>query len=280
MTPPDPARPADGVAEALAMAAFHGPPRDALPVLAGLDPDGPLPARTRWLAGVCLGALGRYRTAERWLLPGCTASPVDSLALTCRASHLRQVGRHAAAEPLDTAALAAASDPEARADALVGLVADAVGRLDLPAAERRLAAARAELATAGGHGAWRPAVRLAWVTAEVALLGDCSDGAASAAEDAWRRSRAATACRHAVKSQLILGAALEAGGRTRAATRILRAAAAGADRLDLLPLAWPARALLARTLAQRAPQAAARERRRADSRQSIIEEGSDGCMTR
>ncbi|HZB48277.1 MAG TPA: hypothetical protein VE547_04230 [Mycobacteriales bacterium] len=275
-----------GPAEAavLAAAAFHGPPRDALPVLAGLDPDDPLPARTRWLAGVCLGALGRYRTAERWLRPGCAASPPDPFALTCRASHLRQLGRHAAAEPLDAAALAVAADPEARADALVGLVADAVGRLDRAAAERRLAAARAELHPAGGpagdDAAWRPAVRLGWVAAEVALLGAWPDGAVRAAEEAWRQSRAATACRHAVKSQLVLGAALEAAGRTRAATRILRAAATGADRLDLLPLARPARGLLARTLAQRAPAAAARERRRADSLQSIIEEGADGCTTR
>jgi hypothetical protein len=185
---------------------------------------------------------------------------------------------------IDAAALAVAADPEARADALVGLVADAVGRLDRAAAERRLAAARAELHPAGGpagdDAAWRPAVRLGWVAAEVALLGAWPDGAVRAAEEAWRQSRAATACRHAVKSQLVLGAALEAAGRTRAATRILRAAATGADRLDLLPLARPARGLLARTLAQRAPAAAARERRRADSLQSIIEEGADGCTTR
>src|SRR5215207_110975 len=156
------------VAAALAEAAFHGAARDALPVLAVLDPAGPLPARTRWLAGVCLGALGRYRSAETWLRPGPDATAPDSLALSCRASHLRQLGRHAAAEPLDAAALSAATDAEARADALVGLVADAVGRLDRSAARDRLAAARAELVA--GAGGWRAAVRLQWVTAEVCLL--------------------------------------------------------------------------------------------------------------
>ena len=269
----------------LAVAAFHGRPADALPVLAALDPAGSLPERTRWLAGVCLGALGRYRAAERWLAPGPGTSPAGSLALSCRASHLRQLGRHAAAEPLDTAALAAATDPESRADALVGLVADAVGRLDLATAERRLATASAELAgqdgrPAAGDGAWRPVVRLDWVTAEVALLADDPATAATASRAAWQRSRAATAGRHAVKSQLVLGAALEAAGRTRTATRVLRAAAAGADRLDLLPLAWPARTLLARMLETRAPGTAARERRQADSAQSIIRDSADGCMTR
>jgi hypothetical protein len=269
----------------LAAAAFHGAPADALPVLDRLDPAGPARERTRWLAGVCLGALGRYRAAQRWLQPDSGASPSGSLALSCRASHLRQLGRHAEAEPLDAAALLAASDPEARADALVGLVADAVGRLDLATAERRLAAARAELGNVdgwrlGSDGPWRPAVRLAWVTAEVALLGDDAATAVTAGRAALDHSQAATACRHAVKSQLVLGAALEAAGRTRPAARVLRAAAAGADRLGLPPLAWPARTLLARISAPRAPGVAARERQQADSAQSIIEEGADSATNR
>src|SRR5215207_9421829 len=199
----------------LAAAAFHGAPGDAVELLAGLDPAGPLPDRVRWL-----GALGRYRAAERWLRPDLAASPTaSSLGLSCRASHLRQLGRHAEAEPLDTAALTAATDPEARADALVGLVADAVGRLDLTTARRRLGAARAELAgrRSDGDSEWRPGVRLAWVTAEVALLGGDPAAAVTAARSAYARSRSATACRHAVKSQLVLGAALEAAGRTRPA---------------------------------------------------------------
>ena len=68
----------------------------------------------RWLAGVCLGAVGRYRTAARWLAPG--GEPAGSLAASCLASHLRQLGRHAEAEPLDRLALSITTDPEARAD--------------------------------------------------------------------------------------------------------------------------------------------------------------------
>jgi hypothetical protein len=264
---------------ALAAAAFHGAPGRAVELLAGLDPAEPQPDRVRWLAGICLGAVGRYRTAERWLLPGPAASPTaSSLALSCRASHLRQLGRHAEAEPLDTAALAAATDSEARADALVGLVADAVGRLDLTTARRRLAGA--EVACRDGDSGWRPEVRLAWVTAEVSLLGGDPAAAVTAARSAFARARSATACRHAVKSQLVLGAALAAAGRTRPAARVLRAAASGADRLDLLPLVWPARTVLARILGARAPATATRERQQADSAQSIIEGDADSCTTR
>ncbi|MFL6127829.1 MAG: MerR family transcriptional regulator [Mycobacteriales bacterium] len=285
MQRPLPAGADGGTERALAVAAFHGSPRDALPVLAALDPTGRLPDRTRWLAGVCLGALGRYRTGERWLAAGTGQSAPGSLALSCRASHLRQLGRHVEAEPLDRAALAVATDSESRADALIGLVADAVGRLDLPAAEHRLGTARAELAGyrgrgLGGDGAWRPAVRLAWVTAEVSLLGDDPAAAVTVSRVALERSLAAMACRHAVKSELVLGAALEAAGRARAAARVLRAAAAGADRLDLPPLGWPARTLLARIIDPRAPATAARERRQADSARSIIEDDAEGCKTR
>lgn len=276
----------------LTAAAFHGPPAGALPLLAGLDPAGPLPDRTRWLAGVCLGALGRYRTAGRYLLPGpgpgpgTGTGPTSSLALSCRASHLRQVGRHAEAEPLDEAALAAAGDPEARADALVGLVADAVGRLDLPVARARLAVAAGELPIGDsgradiGHCAWRCSVRLAWVGAEVALLEDDPLAAAEAARAALLRSQSVAAFRHAVKSALFLGAALDAAGRPRPAARLLRAAAADADRLGLPPLVWPARTLRARILADRAPHTAARERQQARSAQSLIEDPAGGRTTR
>jgi hypothetical protein len=118
------------------------------------------------------------------------------------------------------------------------------------------------------------------VSAEVSLLCDDPPAAVAAARAGWERSRAATACRHAVKSQLVLGAALDAAGRARPAARILRAAAAGADRLDLPPLGWPARELLARIVEPRAPVTAARERQRADSAQSIIEYSADSCRNR
>lgn len=248
-------------------AAWFGAPGAAVPLLAGLDP-GRQPAEVRWLAGVCLGALGRYGSAARWLdLPG------DSPAAACRASHLRQLGRHAEAEPLDRLALAAAADPGARADALIGLVADAVGTGSATAARDRLDAATA--AVTDSDAGWRPATRLEWVTAEVALFCHDPDTAVRAGRIAVRLSQEATARRHAVKSRLVLAAGLHASGRYAAAARVLRAAAVGADHLGLAPLAVPVRTLRAEILQVRAPRTAERERRKADSAQSIISEPTD-----
>ncbi|HEY6747096.1 MAG TPA: hypothetical protein VI357_15430 [Mycobacteriales bacterium] len=258
--------------DALTRAAFHGHPAGADPVLAGLDPEGTVPARVRWLAGVCLGARGRYGQAARWLAPG--GVPAGSAAASCLASHLRQVGRHAEAEPLDRLALAAATDAETEADALVGLVADAVGRHDLAEARRRLGPATRSLR--GDDGGWRPQVRLAWVTAETALLANEPETAVDAGRRAERISRRATAYRHAVKSRLVLGVALDAAGRSRPAARVLRTAAAGADSLDLIPLVDPARTVLATILQVHAPRTAERERRKARSAQSIIEVAASG----
>ena len=275
-------RPTAAVLAALERAAWSGPPADGLAALAGLDPEGARPERLRWLAGVCLGAVGRYREAAGWLAPG--GVPAGSPAASCLASHLRQVGRHAEAEPLDRLALETAATAGARADALVGLVADAVGRHDLAAARERLAAARADIPTVGSvtadDTAWRPAVRLSWVTAEVALIADQSETAVRAARDAGRHARDATAWRHAVKSDLVLGASLYAAGRPRAAASVLRVAAAGAARLDLLPLVVVIRTLRAEILQVRAPLTAARERRRADSAQRSIEPPAEGCIAR
>lgn len=243
-------------------AAWWGPPAAALPVLAGLDPAA-APARTRWLAGVCLGALGRYGDAARWL----TAGPPDSLAASCRASHLRQVGRHAEAEPLDRHALATATDPEACADALVGLVADAIGRHDASTAATRLATAEREI----DHSAWRAQVRLAWVGAELTLLTADREAAIRHGRVAVERSLATSARRHAVKSQLVLGVALLAAERRRPAARLLRAAAGGADQLGLSPLLTVSATLLGEILQVRAPRTAAREWQRSDSARRIIE---------
>ena len=139
---------------------------------AGVDPHDPaaaVPERVRWLAGVCLGAVGRYRTAAGWLAPG--GEPAGSLAASCLASHLRQVGRHAEAEPADRLALATAATVEARADALIGLVADAVGRHELALARDRLELATEQIvAVTSDHTEWRARVRLEWVGAETALL--------------------------------------------------------------------------------------------------------------
>jgi hypothetical protein len=219
--------------------------------------------------------VGRYGEARRVLLPG--GEPAGSLAASCAARHLRQLGRHEAAEELDRAALATATTPEERADAVVGLVADAVGQLDLATARRRLAGAVAEL---DDHSPWRPTVRLAWVRAETALLGDDPTVAVGCARSALRLSREVRAWRHAVKSGLVLGASLDAAGHRRAAVRVLGGVAAQADRLGLIPLVWPARTIRARVLAPRAPVLAARERQQARSAESIIEAAADGLISR
>ena len=267
---PAPAREWATIEAGLEQAAWFGRPADAVALLAGVDPDAGVPERVRWLAGVCLGALGRYRTAARWLAPG--GEPSGSPAASCLASHLRQVGRHVEAERLDRFALATATGAEARADALVGLVADAVGRHELALARDRLGpAAEHPAAVTGDYAEWRIRVRLAWVSAETALLAGEAAGAVEFGRTAHRISHAAKACRHAVKSTLVLGVALDAAGRTRVAVRVLRTASRGATRLGLTPLLPPTHSVLAVALQDHAPHLAERERLRARAAQSIRE---------
>jgi hypothetical protein len=262
------------VAAAVERAAWFGHPGAGVAALAGVDPDGPVPGRVRWLAGVCLGALGRYRTAARWLAPG--REPAGSLAASCLASHLRQVGRHTEAEPLDRLALATATGAEDRADALIGLVADAVGRHELALARDRLGPAAAEVvAVTTSDAEWRTRIRLCWVTAETALLGNDPLHAAEIGRSAQRISRTAMAPRHNVKSQLVLGVALDAAGHTRSAARVLRSAVSGATRLGLIPLLPPAHVVLASILDDRAPAVAARERQRARTAESSREDPAE-----
>ena len=134
----------------------------------------PLPAATTphqlWLRAVVAGGQGRYASALADLAGVCRlqrGGPVVSLAHSTRASFLRQLGWHARARRWDGRASAlAGADLEARADALIGLAADAlgVGRFAASAtALRRAAAVLTESAPA------RLPVRLAWVSAELAM---------------------------------------------------------------------------------------------------------------
>jgi len=267
-------------------ALFHGQPREAEKQLRAVYEMAPGDSRARWLLGVCLGALGRYGAAAELLAPAVRADP---LAATALASHLRQVERHAEAEHLDRHALAgSAPGSEPAADALIGLVADAVGRGDIGLAQSRLDAATAALAGVAGSlsgvewlpnavdWGWRAGIRLAWVAAEVALLGDQPARALARARLAVQRSEVAGAPRHLAKSLLFRGVAEREAGEPGAAAT-LHAAAGAAARLGLLPLLWPALAVHAQILATTHPDAARPlDARATQVRQTLASWGADG----
>jgi len=221
----------------------------------GPDPGHwPLPAATGatdlWWRAVAAGGQGRYGCARADLAELLRLRPparLASLASSTRASFLRQQGWHQRARGLDGAALAAAgTDPEARVDALAGLAADALG-------VRRLAAASALLARAGQEHDRadapppRLAIRLAWVRAELAMA--AGDGAAARrhAERAVELAGAAQPglCRHRVKSEVVLAAALCCAGDLTASRRVADGALSQTQTLGLVPLRWAVACLLA-----------------------------------
>ncbi|HEV7825847.1 MAG TPA: hypothetical protein VGP02_13170 [Mycobacteriales bacterium] len=261
---------------------FHRAPADALTDLraASTDPSTPDGARALWLSGVALGALGRYGAALELLArPGGPriqpeAQPrYASLAGSTAASIYRQLGRHADAQRLDTAALRLVDTAALRLvgtappivdtadavfDARLGLAADAVGLHRGTDARRLLREAAAVLP----DGSWRHRVRLGWVTTEVALLDGDPASAAATARRAVEESEAAQAPRHVAKSLLFLGASLlgelrGTGGRADEAAVALRRAATLATGLGALPLEWVARALLGALLGPTDPDGAA-----------------------
>lgn len=216
--------------------------------------------RCAWLAAVVLGARGRYAAATTLLGPLRTSGDrlLASLAGATLAAHRRQLGGHAAALPLDGMALRVATslpanvltnlptnavpdedgiDPAgALADALLGLAADnlALGRLS---AARRLIA-RATGIPAG----WRTTVRAGWVGAEVALASGNAPAAVPCAERAAKVAAHRGAVRHAVKSDLVLGAALAATGdpaNRERATRLVTDALKVAKQNLFHSLVWP-----------------------------------------
>lgn len=194
----------------------------------------PAAPRQKWLAGVVLGAQGRYARAASLLRPLTTRTDdLGALAAATLASHRRQLGGHAAARPLDARALANATSDEARSDALLGLAADAIGagRLD----EARRARDRAPATT------WRTRVRHAWVSAEIELGAGRADRARPHAE---RALEAAVGTRHRIKSTIVLGAALKDADPGMARKLVTQARDDATD-LYLLSLVWPASLLLA-----------------------------------
>ena len=199
-----------------------------------------------WLRAVVAGGQGRYGSAMADLDGVCRlqrGGPLVSLAHSTRASFLRQLGWHDRARGWDGLAIAlAGSDPEAGADAFIGLAADALG-------VGRFAASATALRRAG-ELLRRPAsprlpVRLAWVSAELAMARGEGATAVGHAERAVDLAAALGSARHTLKSAVVRAAALCSAGEIDASRRLADAALQDADRLGIIPLRWALACLLA-----------------------------------
>ncbi|BBX27165.1 hypothetical protein [Mycolicibacterium alvei] len=216
----------------------------------GSDPGRwPLPSATtsheRWLRAVAAGGQGRYACALTELaeiVRSPNSGPLVSLAHSTRASFLRQLGGHVRARGADGQAWAhRGDDDEAAADAVVGLAADALGIGRFGVSARLLERAR-DIDTPDGS---RQRIRLSWVSAELAMVQ--GDGSA-AVEHARRGVAAATgyrSTRHAVKSEVVLAAALCSAGELDAAREVADAALPAAEKSGLIPLRWALACVLA-----------------------------------
>lgn len=217
----------------------------------------PLPAahtpRQLWLRAVAAAGQGHYSSARADLATlrrRQPAGPLASLALSTEASLLRQLGGHRVAAGWDGRALARVPKGsgdlllEARADALVGLAADAlgVGRL---AASARLLDRAAELVHRGEPPP-RLRIRLAWVSAELAMAGGRGDDAVAHARRgvAIAEEVSPELRRHRVKSDVVLAAALCCAGSVDLARPIADAALRDTRTYGLIPLRWALACLL------------------------------------
>jgi hypothetical protein len=213
----------------------------------------PLPTATAphqlWLRAVAAGGQGHYAHAYgdlATLRRRVSAGPLASLAHSTQASFLRQLGWHTLARGWDGRALAlAGGDPEAGADALIGLAADALGVGRFAAAATLLT--RADLLLASARVPERVAVRRRWVAAELAMA--CGEGAtavrrAEEAVDLARAMQAVPSVRHQVKSDVVLAAALCSAGAVERACAVAQAALDDTGRFGLIPLRWALACLL------------------------------------
>jgi hypothetical protein len=213
----------------------------------------PLPSaatpRQLWLRAVGAGGQGRYGSARNDLTTLLRSAPADrlaSLAHSTQASFLRQLGWHRLARGWDGRALAlAGADPEAAADALIGLAADALGVGRLAAAATLLSRAEPIVAEAPQH---RLLVRRAWVAAELAMA--AGDGAAAvrnaevAVELAATTVDGSVSARHCAKSDVVLAAALCSAGAVDRARTLGEVTLELTGRLGLVPLRWAVACLL------------------------------------
>jgi hypothetical protein len=199
-----------------------------------------------WLRAVAAGGQGRYGSAYRDLAAlrrGAPPARLLSLSHSTQGSFMRQLGWHTVARGWDGRALAlAGTDAEARADALLGLAADALGVGRFAAAATLLQRADSCLAPAPD----RVPVRGRWVAAELAMAR--GDGAAAVrhATEAVELAGAmsVTSARHRVKSEVVLAAALCSAGSTERARAVADAALDATGRLGLIPLRWALACLL------------------------------------
>jgi hypothetical protein len=202
----------------------------------------PLPAAHTphglWLRAVAAGGQGRYGAAIADLETSIRrqpSGPLASLAHSTHASFLRQLGWHDRARRWDGRAVAlAGGDDEAAADALIGLAADALGVGRFAASARALQRA-GDVVT--GAELPRASVRLAWVSAELAMV----SGRGPAVEHAERAVAAAGGLgsrRHEIKSAVVLAAALCSAGDVAAARRVADAALADTEDHGMVPLRW------------------------------------------
>ncbi|WP_156050525.1 hypothetical protein [Allokutzneria albata] len=215
---------------------------------------------------MALGGQGLYAAAVTALAPllhghnGRGSDPLfASLAASTLASHHRQLGCHGPARDLDARALAlilgagssGRADPDdvdaagAELDARLGLAADELG-LGRLALARQLHG-RAEEAFRDRPLGWRGRLRLRWVAAELALAAGEPERALNEAQKGFHLLSPPDSLRHHLKSELVLGVALNTLGSSEAAPLLQKVV----DRtwtLRLAPLAWPSALVLATAL--------------------------------
>jgi len=192
-----------------------------------------------WWRAVAEGGQGRYASAHADLARLRRTGQLASLAHSTTGSLVRQLGRHAAARHWDGLALRlAGGDVEARSDALVGLAADALGLGRFGASSVLLDSARR---LDGGPG--RLAVRLRWVSAELAMArGDGAQAVRWAREGIERC--VGVSPRHRIKSDIVLAAALCTAGQLDEARAVADPALTATGDWGLIPLRWAVAGLL------------------------------------